>query len=85
MYRNDPQIVQFCDDPKNIHNCIIVPPKIYIFLKTLKNIHIKNFKPSKMVWAYVFIKISEYPPETMDPFSREKICTYGLWLVKAAV
>ena len=38
------------------------PQKILIFLKTPKNIEIQNFEPQKMGWAYVCVKISEYPP-----------------------
>ena len=49
--------------PKNIHK-IFIPQKIFIFLKTLKNIEIQNFDPKKMVRAYVCMKISEYPPGT---------------------
>ena len=47
--------------PKNIHK-IFIPPKIFIFLKTPKNIEIQNFEPKKMTRAYVCMKISEYPP-----------------------
>ena len=43
--------------PQNLHT-----PKIFIFLKTQKNIEIQNFEPPKMVRAYVYVKISEYPP-----------------------
>ena len=54
-----------CDDPppqkKNIHK-IFIPPKIFIFLKTPKNIEIQNFEPKKIARAYVCVKISEYPP-----------------------
>ena len=45
---------------KNIHK-IFIFPKIFIFLKTPKNIEIQNFEPKKMTRAYVCIKISEYP------------------------
>ena len=43
--------------PQNLHT-----PKIFIFLKTPKNIEIQNFEPQKMTRAYVCMKISEYPP-----------------------
>ena len=46
---------------KNIHK-IFTPQKIFIFLKTPKNIEIQNFDPKKMVRAYVCMKISEYSP-----------------------
>ena len=46
---------------KNIHK-IFIPKKIFIFLKTPKNIEIQKFDPKKMVQAYVYTKISEYPP-----------------------
>ena len=36
--------------------------KIFIFLKTKKNIEIQNFEPKKMGRAYVCMKISKYPP-----------------------
>ena len=50
--------------PKNIRKIFIqfVPKKIFIFLKTPKNIEIQNYEPKKITWAYVCIKISEYPP-----------------------
>ena len=38
------------------------PQKIFIFLKTPKNIEIQNFEPQKMGRAYVCVKISESPP-----------------------
>ena len=41
--------------PKNIL-------KIFISFIFLKNIEIKNFEPPKMVRAYVYMKISKYPP-----------------------
>ena len=47
--------------PKIIHK-IFIPQKIFIFLKTPKNIEIQNFDPKKMGRAYVCMKISEYPP-----------------------
>ena len=40
------KLAQFCDE--NLH--------------TPKNIEIQNFEPKKMVLAYVYVKISEYPP-----------------------
>ena len=46
--------------PKNIHK-IFIPQKIFIFLKTPKNIEIQNFEPQKIARAYVCVKISEYP------------------------
>ena len=46
---------------KNIHK-VFIPKKIFIFLKTQKNIEIQNFEPKKMDRAYVCMKISEYPP-----------------------
>ena len=57
-----PKLAQFCDDPKRISTKSSYPPKIFIFLKTPKNIEIQNFEPQKMVRAYVYVKISEYPP-----------------------
>ena len=37
--------------PKNIHK-IFIPQKIFIFLKTQKNIEIQNLNPKKMDRAY---------------------------------
>ena len=51
---------------KNIHN-IFIPQKIYIFLKTPKNIEIHDFEPKQMTQAYVCMKISEYPPRGAPP------------------
>ena len=51
------KLAQFCDDPK----------KIFIFLKTQKNIESQNFEPKKMGRAYVCVKISEYPPPPPPP------------------
>ena len=53
------KLAQFCYDPKkNIHK-IFIPQKMFIFLKTQKNIEIQNFEPKKMGRAYVCVKISE--------------------------
>ena len=41
---------------------IFIPPKIFVFLKTPKNIEIQNFDPQKMTRAYICMKISEYLP-----------------------
>ena len=56
------KLAQFCDDPKKIPTKSSYPQKIFIFLKTPKNIEIQNFEPKKMGRAYVCVKISEYPP-----------------------
>ena len=56
------KLAQFCDDPKKISTKSSYPKKIFIFLKTPKNIEIKNFEPKKMGRAYVCVKISENPP-----------------------
>ena len=56
------KLAQFCDDPKKISTKSSYPKKIFIFLKTQKNIEIQNFEPKKMGRAYVCVKISEYPP-----------------------
>ena len=54
--------------PKNIHKIFIdYPPKIFIFLKTPKNIDIKNFENQKMTRAYICMKILEYPPPPPPP------------------
>ena len=56
------KLAQFCDDPKKISTKSLYPKKIFIFLKTPKNIEIQNFEPKKIARAYVCEKISEYPP-----------------------
>ena len=56
------KLAQFCDHPKKNILKIFIPPKIFIFLKTPKNIEIQNFEPQKIARAYVCVKISEYPP-----------------------
>ena len=41
------KLAQFCDDPKKISTKSSYPKKIFIFLKTPKNIEIQNFEPKK--------------------------------------
>ena len=67
---------------KNIHK-IVIPQKIFIFLKTPKNIEIQNFEPKKMTRAYVCMKILEYPQPPPQP-PRAQIPTLsrksnGIW------
>ena len=62
------KLAQFCDDPKRISTKSSYPQKILIFLKTPKNIEIQNIEPKKMVRAYVYVKISEYPPPPPPPW-----------------
>ena len=62
MHRNDPQTSPILWwPPQNILK-IFIPQTIFIFLKTQTNIEIQNFEPQKIAWAYVCVKISEYPP-----------------------
>ena len=61
------KLAKFCDDLKKISTKFSYPQKIFIFLKTPKNIEIQNFEPQKMGRAYVCVKISEYPPWGVDP------------------
>ena len=56
------KLAQFCDGPKKISTKSSYPQKIFIFLKTPKNIEIRILNPQKMGRAYVCVKISEYPP-----------------------
>ena len=57
------KISQFCTlTLKKISTKSSYPQKIFIFLKTRKNIEIQNFEPQKIAQAYVRVKISEYPP-----------------------
>ena len=44
--------------PQNLQTQIF----FYFSEKTLKIIEIQNFEPRKMTRAYVYMKISEYPP-----------------------
>ena len=60
------KLAQFCDDPQKISTKSSYPQKIFIFLKTPKNIEIQNFEPQKMGRTYVGVKISEYPPWDPD-------------------
>ena len=41
------KLAQFCDDPQKISTKSEYPQKIFIFLKTPKNIEIQNFEPQK--------------------------------------
>ena len=43
--------------PQNLHT-----PKIFVFLKTPKNIETQNFEPQKMSRAYVCKKYQSTPP-----------------------
>ena len=61
------KLAQFCDDPKKISTKSSYPQKILIFLKTPKNIEIKNFEPQNIARAYVCVKISEYNPTPPTP------------------
>ena len=61
------KLAQFCGDPKKISTKSSYPQKIFIFLKTPKNIEIQNFEPKKIARAYVCVKISEYPPLGLTP------------------
>ena len=61
------KLAQFCDDPKKISTKSSYPKKIFIFLKTPKNIEIQNFEPQKIARAYVCVKISEHPPPPPPP------------------
>ena len=46
LHRSDPQTSPIlCDDPQKISTKSSYPPKIFIFLKTSKNIEIQNFEP----------------------------------------
>ena len=42
------KLAQFCDDPKKISTRSSYPQKIFIFLKTQRNIEIQNFEPKKI-------------------------------------
>ena len=67
------KLAQFCDDPKKISTKSSYSKKIFIFLKTQKNIEIQNFEPIKMGRAYVCVKISVYPLGFKTPKNEKKI------------
>ena len=56
------KLAKFCDDPNKISTKSSYPKKIFIFLKTPKNIEIQNFEPQKKGRAYVCVKISDNSP-----------------------
>ena len=56
------KLAQICDDPPKISTKSSYPTKIFISLKTPKNIETQNYEPQKIVRAYVCVKISEYTP-----------------------
>ena len=60
------KLAKFCDDPQKISTKSSYPQKIFIFLKTPKNIEIQNFDPKKIARAFLCAKISEYPPLVPD-------------------
>ena len=67
----------------NIHK-IIMPHKIFIFLKTPQNIEIQNFEPkNKMTRAYVCMKIWEYPhpPGLQMSQSKFRFRWKAIWIV----
>ena len=66
--------------PKNIHK-IFIPPKTFICLKTPKNIEIENFESPKMVPAYVYMKISEYPPPLTHTPGAATPTKHSLWSI----
>ena len=44
-HRNDPKNSPVGDGSKQIYTKILIPPKIFTFMKTPKHIKIKNFDP----------------------------------------
>ena len=68
---------------KNISTKSSYPPKIFIFLKTPKNIEIQNFEPPKIGRGYVCVKISEYTPGPLANSAEPKYCAFisGGWIV----
>ena len=44
-----------------------MPQKLFIFLKTPKNIEIQNFSPKQMTQAYVCMKYQSTPPPPPPP------------------
>ena len=76
MHRNDPQTSPILWwPPKNIHK-ICIPKKNIHFSQNPKNIEIQNFEPQKIAWAYVCVKISEYPPPSPPPPSLDPCMMY---------
>ena len=62
LHKNDTQASPILWWPKKISLKSSYPQKIFIFLKTPKNIEIQNFEPKKIAQAYVCVKISRVPP-----------------------
>ena len=54
-----PKYIFFCNDPKKVFT-----KSTFFFLKTPKILYFKILNPPKMTWAYVCVKISEYPAPT---------------------
>ena len=59
--------------PKNI-NKIFIPQKIFIFLKTPKNIEIQNFEPPKIDPSLRMYESIRVPPPSPGPKQFSKTC-----------
>ena len=64
------KLAQFCDDPKKISTKSSYSLKIFIFLKTPKNIEIQNLNPKKWaeptyVWKYQGTPLGCWPSVTV--------------------
>ena len=67
-------IVQFCyDPPKNIDK-IFIPQKIFIFLKTPKNIEIQNFEPKNDPSLRMYENVRVPPPPGLASLIAILIC-----------
>ena len=64
------KLAQFCDDPPKISTKSSYPQKCSFFWKPQKILKFRILNPQKIAWAYVRVKISEYPP---PPLGRTKI------------
>ena len=66
---------------KNIHK-IFIPKKIFIFLKTQKNIEIQNFEPKKNAPSLRMYKNIRVPPPPPPPPPWVCMATEMLFLIK---
>ena len=62
------KLAQFCDDPKKISTKSSYPNKIFIFLKTQKNIEIQNFEPQKNGPSLRMCENIRVPPPPPPPW-----------------
>ena len=76
------KLAQFCDDQKKYPQNLHTPQKIFIFLKTPKNIEIQNFEPPKnrpSLHMCENIRVHPPPPPGCAHLTRKhSACTVGV-------